>query len=487
MPSSIVNLIFYKRAHVGLDATSHLRGFSAVLRLWALAGIAGLIAGCGAVPAGATAPPTADAALALPAASAASAPVVQPTTLPPTQPAARPTARPTPTAPPTPEPTEAPTPTPAVLSVEERRQIFEEIWRTVKDHYLYPDYHGVDWEAIRDEYGQRVEADQTRDEFYTTMVEMVARLNDQHSRFQPPAAALKEDATMSNSAVTDGIGVLTRARPDGGFIQVVFPDSPAARAELAPRDRIIAVDGRPYRPDDGDLLGEAGSAVRLTVVRPGDKPRDVVLTRQEVQNHIVPSYRRFPGEIGYVSIPTLWVNDMDEQVNGALTDLVAAGRLNGLILDVRSNGGGWSYVLSGILSHFVRGQVGTFFSRQKVRALEVPAPAGPDLRRVPLVVLVDGETASYAEVLAAVLQRENHALVVGTPTAGNTETIYAYTLVDGSRLWLAQEGFRLRNGANLEGIGVQPDSTVDVDWTHYSEDDDPQLLEALRLLGAGPK
>jgi C-terminal processing protease CtpA/Prc len=128
-----------------------------------------------------------------------------------------------------------------------------------------------------------------------------------------------------------------------------------------------------------------------------------------------------------------------------------------------------------------------FFDQHHVRPLVVEPPAGPDLRNLPLVVLVDDETASYAEVLAAVLQSERRTLVVGTPSAGNTETIYAYTLKDGSRLWLAQEGFRLQNGLNLEGKGVQPDSLIDVDWTRYSEDDDPQLLEALRLLGAGPK
>ena len=189
----------------------------------------------------------------------------------------------------------------------------------------------------------------------------------------------------------------------------------------------------------------------------------------------------------YVTVPTLWVTDMHEQVNGALTDLVAEGRLNGLILDMRANSGGWSYVMSGLLSHFVRGQVGAFVNRQHVRPLVVPPPDGPDLRGLPLVVLVDNETASYGEVLAAILQREDHALVVGTRSAGNTETIYATVLSDGSRLWLAEEAFRLQNGMNLEGVGVQPDSTVDVDWTHYSEDDDPQLLEALRLLGAGPK
>jgi C-terminal peptidase prc len=378
-------------------------------------------------------------------------------------------------------------PTAAPLTLEERRQIFEEVWRTVKEHYLYTDFRGRDWDAMHDEYEPLIEASQSRDAFYATMVAMVARLDDQHSRFVPPASAQKEDATASNHEVTVGIGVLTKPRTDGAFIQIVFPDSPAARAGLAPRDRIIAVNGRPYDMDDGDLLGDAGSNVRLTVVRPGAKPRDVVLVRQEVQNHIAPSYRRFPGDIGYVSIPTLWVNDMDEQVNGALTDLVAAGRLSGLILDVRSNQGGWGYVLSGLLTHFVRGQVGVFFDRHHARPLEVEPPAGPDLRHLPLVVLIDNETASYAELLAAILQHEDRALIVGTRSAGNTETIYAYTLSDGSRVWLAQEGFRLQNGDNLEGIGVQPDSTVDVDWTHYSEDDDPQLLEALRLLGAGPK
>jgi carboxyl-terminal processing protease len=412
-------------------------------------------------------------------------------------PTAPPSPRPSPTAQasPTSAPTAIPTrvleptalPTPTELSIAERQQIFEEVWRTVKQNYLYSDFRGLDWDAMHEEYGARVEVDQSQDAFYGDMAEMVARLDDHHSRFLPPAAADAQDATSSGYEDTVGIGVVAQPKQDGAFIQLIFPDSPAARADLRPRDRIIAVDGRPYVASDGDLHGLAGTTVRLNVVRPGEKPRDVVLVRQEVQGRITPSYRRFPGDIGYVAISTLWVNDMDEQVSGALTELVADGRLHGLILDVRANGGGWSKVLSGILSHFVRGQVGMFFDQRHVRPLVIEPPAGPDLRGLPLVVLVDGDTASYAEVLAAILQRENSALIVGTPTAGNTETIYAYTLRDGSRLWLAQEGFRLQNGTNLEGKGVQPDSTVDVDWTRYSEDDDPQLLEALRLLGAGPK
>jgi C-terminal peptidase prc len=395
-------------------------------------------------------------------------------------PTSDPTAEPAWTAP-------ALTATPDELPLEERRLIFDEVWQTVQDEYLYADFRGVDWEGIRTVYAERIEEPQTREEFYGTMVELVAQLDDNHSRFVPPAAAQAEDVSTSGRETRVGIGVVVQPKQDGAFVQLVFPESPAARAGLRPRDRIVAVDGKPYAPGLSDLQGEAGTSVRLSVVRPGDKLRDVVVVRQEVRTHILPYYRRFPGDVGYVSIPTFWANDMGEQVSGALTDLVAAGPLRGVILDVRSNRGGWGEVLNEVLSHFVRGQVGVFFGRSYVRPLVVEPPAGPDLRRMPVVVLVDGETASYAEVLAAVLQREADARVVGTPSAGNTETIYAHTLRDGSRLWLAQESFRLQDGTNLEGDGVTPDSVVDADWTRYSEEDDPQLLEALRLLGAGPK
>lgn len=409
------------------------------------------------------------------------------TPAPTTQPAtATPSAVPTHTPTPTPSIAARPSPTAAPLSALERQQIFQEVWQLVADNYVYHDYNGVDWEKIREVYAPLVASAQSDDEFYGYMAEMVAQLGDEHSRFMPPAAVVSEDEIVAGREM-QGIGVMTRMTADGAFVKVVFPDSPAARAGLRPRDRIIAVDGRPYQYDDGDLQGPVGSSVRLNIVRPGEKPRDIVLVREEVQGRIVPYYQRFPGDIGYLWITTMWASDMGEQVSGALTELVADGRLNGLIIDLRGNPGGWSHVLAGILSHFVRGQVGVFFGRHEIRPLEVSQSAGPDLRRLPLVVLIDGDTSSYAEVLAAVLQREANARVVGVPSAGNTETIYPYTLHDGSRIWLAREGFRLQNGVSLEGRGVQPDATVDVDWTRYSVEDDPQILEALHLLGAGPK
>lgn len=376
----------------------------------------------------------------------------------------------------TPSP-EAPTP----VSVAQREQLFNEVWTIINSHYLYPDFRGHDWNAIHDEYQIQIQQAESNEAFYSLLTDMVAQLDDRHSRFLAPSAATFEDAFSTGRESYVGIGVMLVPRTDGSFIQEVFPGGPAALAGLQPRDRIIAINGAPF--DGGsDLYGPEGSEVRLTVVRSGQQPHEVLLKRRAVQGRVVPAVRRLENDIGYLKIPTLWVNDMDAQVSGALTDMVAERQINGLILDLRGNPGGWNYVLTGVLGHFVRGQVGMFFDQRGTKPLIIGENAGPDLRGTPLAVLVDDATTSYAEVIAGVLQQVAGAHVVGVPTAGNTETIYAYELVGGARLWVAQEGFKLLNGENLEGHGVQPDTVVQVDWTRYSEDDDPQIKEALRWL-----
>lgn len=349
--------------------------------------------------------------------------------------------------------------------------------------YLYPEFHGLDWRQTRREFAPRVRAATTNDEFYALLTEMVNRLGDQHSRFLAPGDAVEEDARSVGRDTRVGIGIITLVTDDGALVQQVFPGSPAEQAGIQRRDRIVAVDGLPCTEEQcTNIQGAEGSQVRLTIIRKGEKARDVVLSRQRVDVQVVPIVQRLDGDIGYISIPSLWINDMAEHVSGALTDLVVEKPLHGLIIDLRGNPGGWRDVLVGVLSHFVRGEVGLFFDRNTSTPLLVREGSGPDLRRVPLVVLVDDFTASYAEVMAAVLQAEAGAYVVGKPSAGNTETIYAYELAGGARLWLAQEGFRLMNGTNLEGQGVRPDTVMTMDWTLYTETDDPYIQEAMRFL-----
>ncbi|NTU79127.1 MAG: PDZ domain-containing protein [Chloroflexales bacterium] len=388
------------------------------------------------------------------------------------------TPRPAAVATPPPSPSVPPSPTP--MGIEVRRQIFTEVWKTISEHYLYSDFGGVDWDAVRVEFEQRIDQAPTDERFYQLVSEMVARLGDDHSRFLPPQAAQRQDELSSGREEQVGIGVVALPLRDALLIQHVFPDSPAQRAGLRSRDRIVAIDGAFYA--SADIQGPEGSQVRLTVVRPGAESRDIVITRRRVEGRITPMARRLTGDIGYLSITTLWVSDMDRQVSAALADVAAPRPLRGLILDLRSNPGGWRSVLTGILGHFISGEVGSFTSRKEDTPLVIEPGARPDLRGLPLVVLIDGGTASYAELIAAVLQSRAGAVVVGAPSAGNTETIYSYELTGGARLWVAQEGFRLAEGADLEGVGVYPDIAVLDDWTRFSEAEDPGIQEALRLL-----
>ncbi len=389
-------------------------------------------------------------------------------------------APPTATATPLLVPTTIPTPTSIPLTL--RQQILAEVWTTVNEHYLYPDFRGVDWAALREEYAQRIEEATSNEEFYHLLSDMVGQLGDNHSRLLAPSAAQREDVLSSGREEQVGIGVIALPMPDSLLIQHVFPDSPADRAGLQVRDRIVAIDGVFYT--QASIEGPAGTKVRITVVRPGQESRDMVLTRRVIEGRIVPDAYMLPGDVGYVAITTLWVNDMANLTTQALVQLNNQAPLQGLVLDLRRNPGGWRDVLTGILGHFVQGNVGAFFHRQGSIPLDISAPQEPYLHDIPIVVLIDQGTASYAELLAAILQSEADATIIGSPSAGNTETIYSYDLTGGARLWVAQEGFRLRDGSNLESVGVQPDLLLSQDWFYYTQADDPWIREALRVIKA---
>jgi len=208
--------------------------------------------------------------------------------------------------------------------------------------------------------------------------------------------------------------------------------------------------------------------------------------RDTIGGEIVPTASRLNADpsIGYLVIPDLWTDDMDTLVNDKLRELLDDPTpLKGLVMDLRGNGGGFRAVLESILSEFVSGDVGTFFNQNEEYSFTIKkGPLYDRLKNVPLVVLVDKGSESYTEVLSAVLQSQGRAKVVGVPSAGNTETIFRYDFDDGSRLWLAQESFKPPDGTNLEGRGVIPDVNIKDDWTTYTEQTDPDILAALKLM-----
>jgi carboxyl-terminal processing protease len=395
------------------------------------------------------------------------------------------------------------TPTPTLLPVQARNAIFEEVWRTVDREYYSLDHgKGAFWLKLHSEYKHRATQAGNVDEFYDAIKEMVEQLKDDHSGYLTPWEAREEDAYRSGSTDYAGIGILGQADGDFLFISYVFPGSPAEKAGLQRRDRILAVDGQPLEDAEtasNSLRGLVGTPVTVTVRSPGQPPRDMTIVRQHITGGENPTLTTVGSEptIGYLVIPSFSMQDMDRRVEQALLDFTnrlanEGTTLKGLVIDLRGNGGGYGTVTHGILGQFMEGNIGRTNGKgnysdaydSPVRTV-VRGLLFDRLRYTPLVVLIDRHTESNGEVFAAALQSKGRAKVVGTRSAGNTENVTDFNFSDGSRLWLATAYFMLWDGTNLEGKGVTPDVMMGVDWASFAEKEDPHILEAVRIIKEG--
>jgi len=358
------------------------------------------------------------------------------------------------------------------------------VWDSVNTGYVYPDFGGLNWPAIREELLPKVQNAQSDQEVYTILKDMVTRLNDGHSYFATPNEAKDEDASFRGQPGYSGIGIRITPVKEGMLVNWVFGGSPSEKAGLKQRDVIIAADGKSC-PTPSDVRGPKGTVVKILVRSPGQEPRELAIERSAIVSRNFPIAKRLaanPG-IGYLQIPGFDNNGVSGEINNALMQLLES-PLQGLILDLRGNGGGLIREMESTLGNFVVGKVGEFRSRNGNGFPVSPAPSRlyTQLQQVPLVVLVDRGTVSAAEVMAAPLQASGRAKVVGSRSAANTESISPVDLFDGSRLWLARNDFYLSNGTRLGVRGVVPDMEVQADWYNFPEDQDPYILQAIEVL-----
>lgn len=380
-------------------------------------------------------------------------------------------------------------PTPTLQPVAQLRNVFEQVWSTVDRNYLYPDFNGADWDKLKTIYEPKALAAQSAIEYYDLIADMVDKLGDDHSHYESPWDAREEDDLVHGNASYAGIGVLSLYGKNDVTVVYVFPGSPAEKAGLKRRDVITSVDGKPLVDVDKGLnriRGPIGTDVTLGVTSPGEPPRSITITRQQVTGKIFPSMTRLQADpsIAYLVIPSFDQDDMGDLVQGELAKLLSDGKpIKGIIIDLRGNGGGLLSAMEETLGEFITGKAGSYASRTSMHPLvPPPGPLYGQLKDIPLVILVDKGTVSAAEMFAGAMKGRGRAQIVGITSAGNTETIYPYNLPDGSRLWLAEEGFHMLDGSSLEGKGLVPDFEINVDWNSYSERNDPHILKAIELL-----
>jgi carboxyl-terminal processing protease len=413
---------------------------------------------------------------------------------------ATPEPSPTPTLTPsaTDTPAITPTLTPTNLPLNLQLQVFEDIWQVINDTYVYPDFNGVDWDAVRIEFRQRIEAGLDNAGFYMAMYDMITRLGDEHSFYMTPEAVAEEEANYAGQHDYVGIGILLSAVPERNraVILSVFTGSPAEAAGLQPRDAIISVDGTPILDEEGYLRnivrGPEGTTITLVVQTPEQEERQISVTRQRITGAVPVPYSVFTTQaglrIGYILMVTFDDSTVDEQVGEALQIMTAEGPLDGLILDNRMNGGGSSTVVEPILGYFSGGVMGHYYSRQDERPLTIRANDINGSQEVPLVVLVGSGTVSFGEVFAGVLQDSERAYIIGTTTDGNVELLWGYDFDDGSQMWLASETFRpsYHPEQDWEANGIIPDETVPGEFDENTLENDPPVIAAISYFESFP-
>lgn len=312
---------------------------------------------------------------------------------------------------------------------------------------------------------------------------------DHFSAFVPPETARVTNQQLGEAMV--GIGVQIEAAYDGVRIQKVISEGPAEQAGLQKGDIIVAVDdqrlaGRELEAASALLSGPAGVAVRLTVARKGGPVAQISLSRRSIALQSVTDVQMInPADgVGYMKLETFATNSARE-MEQALWSLQQQG-MRSLILDLRGDPGGFLTTAVEIADLFL--PEGTIVStRGRTQSDNTTETASrPQTWKVPLVLLVDENSASASEILAAAIQDNGRGTIVGRHTygKGTVQTLFPLQSVSaGLRLTTAK--FYSPTGREMAGAGVEPD--VPVAATSAGTQGDPRtdrdLHAALQVAG----
>lgn len=299
---------------------------------------------------------------------------------------------------------------------------------------------------------------------YTKMIDgaiggMVHSLGDPHSIYldQRLYSQIKSDTSGSFG----GIGVYMGFKNNGVQIISVMPDSPGEKVGLQAGDEIIAVDGTPVSKIAADevalkIRGESGTNVDLLIHREGQEDKTYTVTRDVIKVKTVAD-KMLDDKIGYIRISAFSENTGIE-FKTAMTDLESY-NMKGFILDLRQNPGGVITSCVEIAKEIVpKGPIVSVVQRDGSKEVYM---SELEKTKYPIVVLLDGSSASASELLAGALQDTKAATIVGTKSygKGSVQTVMPMFHEDGLKLTIAK--YYTPNNRSIDGVGIEPDIVVE--------------------------
>jgi carboxyl-terminal processing protease len=312
-------------------------------------------------------------------------------------------------------------------------------------------------DVINDDYFHTVDDKDLENASIASIIDRVKkRYHDRFSHYFTPS----EYDRFKQGSHLSGVGVAVNEVARGLRVATVYKHTPAREAGIQPGEVITAVNGDPIAGEDADAVtsrirGPAGTRVTLTIESRDGKNRDVTLTRREVNiPQVVGHIATVNGvKLGYVRLAGFFPGAHGE-LRKEVENLYSQGA-QGLVLDLRGNGGGLLTEAVLVSSIFVpNGEIVSTHGRtQSTKTFEA---SGNALPRHPMVVLINGDTASASEIVTAALEQSGLAKVVGTTSFGKGTFQEVMPLNNGGALDLTVGEYLTRDGTSINGIGITP-------------------------------
>ncbi len=374
------------------------------------------------------------------------------------------------------------------------KTLVDEVWQIVNNEFVDRGFNHTDWKVKRQELLQKEY--RNKKSAYNAIRESLESLGDPYTRFLDPSEY--DDLSSQTSGELSGIGIQLGIDKKTSKLTVIepIPNSPAIEAGLVAGDHIVRIDGKPtesmtLEQASAEIKGEVGTQVKLTISRQAKPAFEVAIARAQIELPSV-SYtlnQEQDSKVGYIKLDE-FSSHAAEQMQKAIKDL-SSKQASGFILDLRGNPGGLLFSSVEIARMWMtKGEIVHTIDRKGGN--EKFSANGKALTDLPLVVLVDGYSASASEILAGALKENHRAKVVGSRTYGKGTVQSVHPLSDGSGLAVTIARYYPPSGIDINKKGISPDIKVDLsrkDQTNLSihpdlvgTNADPQYARAVNIL-----
>jgi len=361
------------------------------------------------------------------------------------------------------------------------QSLYDEVWKLINARFVNEDKNGQDWRIWRNRFDTVI---QDEDDANVAIETMLASLNDRYTRFLDKEEFAEEGRSIK--ATLFGIGIQIGTREDKLVVISPIDDTPADKAGLKANDEILSIDGKNTKgmsvKEAADLIrGQKGTKVRLLIKREDKSPKDYYIVRDEIKLKSVSLKNPFempvPGNIGYIKLSTFLSSNAASEVQAALKDM---GNKNAYILDLRSNPGGLLSNAIRIANFFLEeGAIVSTVDRDGYKEVRYSKPSV--LTDKPLVLLINGGSASASEILSGALKDNKRAVLVGERSFGKGLVQEINQLPGGSGVNITTQRYLTPNDIDINKKGIEPDVPVELTEDDAKAKKDPQLTKAIAI------